>query len=332
MRKRIEEFDILKGIGILLVVIGHCTLSNNLHCLIYSFHMPLFFMVSGFFYHIQEPRLLLIKTFNRLLIPYIFFVLLNITFFWAINFASTKDFILSLNKCLDKINFLNEDCVILYRSIWFLLVMFLVTNTYNYLYTIFKDNWLLWLSLIVLTIYVIGYYIQFKINLPFFLDSVLSVILLYHIGHIARRLNINKFTFNENNIKYYNLVFFVALSFFTFTIAPQVDFKSNVFPFWIPILSFLFIISLYGIICFIPFMIKRFLIKCGIYSISILGFHRIFQDALFIIYSKIGISNQFAQIAIFVIGVICAILPLSVYLGKYIPLLIGVRVRKDKSL
>ena len=46
--QRIQYIDIAKGIGILLVVIGHCI--NSLSFLgkwIWSFHMPLFFVISG---------------------------------------------------------------------------------------------------------------------------------------------------------------------------------------------------------------------------------------------------------------------------------------------
>jgi len=52
---RIDYLDIAKGIGIILVYIGHCyigertqTLSNVIYW-IYSFHMPFFFFVSGMF-------------------------------------------------------------------------------------------------------------------------------------------------------------------------------------------------------------------------------------------------------------------------------------------
>ena len=46
--KRKEYLDITKGIGILLVVLGHCPLVfNPLKQWIYAFHMPLFFFVAG---------------------------------------------------------------------------------------------------------------------------------------------------------------------------------------------------------------------------------------------------------------------------------------------
>lgn len=45
---RIIEIDIAKGIGILFVILGHTTLwETPIHNFIYSFHMPLFFFLSG---------------------------------------------------------------------------------------------------------------------------------------------------------------------------------------------------------------------------------------------------------------------------------------------
>lgn len=40
--------DVLKGIGIILVVLGHITFGDQLvRKIIFSFHMPLFFFLSG---------------------------------------------------------------------------------------------------------------------------------------------------------------------------------------------------------------------------------------------------------------------------------------------
>ncbi len=60
MRKRIEHIDLLKAFAIFCVVLGHMLqygynygerdfYVNSLWSLIYSFHMPLFMMLSGFF-------------------------------------------------------------------------------------------------------------------------------------------------------------------------------------------------------------------------------------------------------------------------------------------
>ena len=49
-KMRLEWVDISKGIGILLVIIGHCVyIGGSIHNWIFSFHMPLFFILSGMF-------------------------------------------------------------------------------------------------------------------------------------------------------------------------------------------------------------------------------------------------------------------------------------------
>ncbi len=49
--KRLDYIDALRGFGIILVVLGHLHFGHNmLHQYIYAFHMPLFFLVSGYLY------------------------------------------------------------------------------------------------------------------------------------------------------------------------------------------------------------------------------------------------------------------------------------------
>lgn len=86
-KKYYEELIILKGIAIILVVLGHSfsftgfnILDNNIlnryiHDSIYSFHMPLFFMIAGFLTNNYEDNLnkkFYFSKIKRLLIPYIF--------------------------------------------------------------------------------------------------------------------------------------------------------------------------------------------------------------------------------------------------------------------
>ena len=76
--KREKYIDIAKGIAIILVIMGHCEYTNEtLLVWIYSFHMPLFFMINGFFIKNSIKRLSL-KEFTKkksktILIPYLVF-------------------------------------------------------------------------------------------------------------------------------------------------------------------------------------------------------------------------------------------------------------------
>lgn len=63
----------LKGLAILLVVIGHSA-NETITDFIYCFHMPLFFMLSGFLFSPKPMRPYLKKSFDRLIIPYMAFL------------------------------------------------------------------------------------------------------------------------------------------------------------------------------------------------------------------------------------------------------------------
>ncbi|MCI7307245.1 acyltransferase family protein [Alistipes senegalensis] len=72
--------DLLKGIGIFLVVMGHCPDELNLHRWIYAFHMPLFAFIGGLFLRPQPFRQFAVKKMTRLLVPFFAWSL----FFWVL--------------------------------------------------------------------------------------------------------------------------------------------------------------------------------------------------------------------------------------------------------
>lgn len=43
------RFDIMRGIGIILMMLGHIPVEGFAYRVIYSFHMPMFFLLSGYF-------------------------------------------------------------------------------------------------------------------------------------------------------------------------------------------------------------------------------------------------------------------------------------------
>lgn len=96
-RKRIDAFDIAKGIGILLVVIGHSFTEGKISNFIYSFHMALFFVVSGLL--ISETGLMnggiknVVKKFlgNNLMISYILWSLIYMAFYIIVKFAILQE-------------------------------------------------------------------------------------------------------------------------------------------------------------------------------------------------------------------------------------------------
>lgn len=102
MKQKITWLQVLQGWSMLLVVIGHITLTGTfenpetpvsaaIETIIYSFHMPLFMFISGFlFYYTKISRNIaykdvVIDKLKRLGIPFLFFTL----FTFAVKFAFT---------------------------------------------------------------------------------------------------------------------------------------------------------------------------------------------------------------------------------------------------
>lgn len=89
-KERLTYLDVAKGIGILLIVIGHVYAYNKqivdrfFVIWLYSFHMPLFFIISGMLIaHKNEDNILkfVAKRIKGILIPYAFFSIFSILVF-----------------------------------------------------------------------------------------------------------------------------------------------------------------------------------------------------------------------------------------------------------
>lgn len=95
MKKRSAYIDILKGLTMVLVVLGHCIqygykpeyltsrifFDNPIYKAIYSFHMPLFALISGYLFYFSVNKRSFVQAIqNRimsLLVPIISFATLS---------------------------------------------------------------------------------------------------------------------------------------------------------------------------------------------------------------------------------------------------------------
>ncbi len=130
---RSNFIDIVKGIGIFLVVLGHQ--NTILTQEIYSFHMPLFFFLSGIFHKNYNSYTEFInRKFKTLIIPYFTFAI-SLFLFWffisrnfgkssMIEISILKNFMgIFLGAGIEKISTINWGA-----TLWFLPCLFLVIN------------------------------------------------------------------------------------------------------------------------------------------------------------------------------------------------------------
>lgn len=208
MKERLTYIDCLKGFLILLVVLGHVvqkmfrpeTFDDNLlFRMIYSFHMPAFFMVSGFVtkfckidFDVLSKRT--VKRFRQLIVPFVTWGVI-----WHFTFNETTLF--GFFKAPD-------------NSLWFLWDLFwivLVYNTALFLWSIFpKINGVF---------YIIGAFFTLKVLALLFGSAFgirgLSVYFLYYIIGVLIGSNKNKILIRNSYSPYITglmLLAFVCLS------------------------------------------------------------------------------------------------------------------------
>lgn len=189
-KNRDNTFDIIKGIGILLVIIGHLAHGYGvLIPIIYTFHMPLFFIVSGYFYKEKGVKELFKRDFRVLIIPYLI-VSLILIFYGCVMYIIKHD--------IQKLLFWTDS--FLYAGIkdvgplWFLLAMFWCRMYYNILYKFISrisKKPLLFLFIISYTIFTVIFYLHNKIELQSInyqcIITGLASMTYFSIGHIWRK-------------------------------------------------------------------------------------------------------------------------------------------------
>ena len=211
MKKRIKWIDIAKGMAIILMIVGHTIPYNTFNIFIFSFHMPLFVILSGITYKMPKDKNKIknrIKKYiKQLLIPYFFTLLICTILFTLSNntfslLSIIKQFFKNLiwgNGCdytLFGINFIGVS------PIWFLIALFfskLIFDIINYKINS-KDisNNLIIYSFLALIGIMIGKFIW----LPQNLDLVLVFLLYLYVGFIF-----NKYT---KNIEKHKTIMFIV--------------------------------------------------------------------------------------------------------------------------
>lgn len=85
-KERTEWIDLARGWAIILVVFAHNPIPMKISSYIYSFHVPLFFIISGFLLHSglsKRPADFVKNKVMRLAVPYLFFSLIGYVY-WVI--------------------------------------------------------------------------------------------------------------------------------------------------------------------------------------------------------------------------------------------------------
>lgn len=178
---RIEYVDILRAFGIILMIMGHIGFGKEFNHYIHAFHMPLFFIVTGFFYKKRDMSDLFKRRFKTLIVPYFFFGMAQVILYFIIN-KSFDPFALRL---LFFDNTTGEGIPIA-GALWFLTAMFFAEIFYNAIQHIRVDGWLRLAIIIIVSVagMVLAQYLPFR--LPWGLDAAMVSVGLIHFGTLLK--------------------------------------------------------------------------------------------------------------------------------------------------
>lgn len=186
-KTRDETFDIMKGFLILMVVVGHLP-AGKLSPLVYSFHMPIFFIIAGYFFRQRNFALELRTDFRRLLLPYFFTSLV------IMSIACARYFLFGADELFEKIL-----CVLwgsgkitrnqffghyLWTSpVWFLYAMFWARIIFSYIVKMRKLPFAFFVSL---ALSIIAININDLVDVPFSLLPGICAVSFVFAGYFIR--------------------------------------------------------------------------------------------------------------------------------------------------
>lgn len=212
---RNRYIDISKGIGMILVILGHCVwFGGKVHNWIFAFHMPLFFILAGFFLKRENYIFYFKKKIRGLIIPYIVFSIIGVLV--SLIIPEWRKW-LNVKSVLKDIYFANPN-VSNVSSIWFLVCLFWCCVLIQGIFRV-KEKRVQFVISLVLFMAGWGYsYIRFQIKtfenrLPLELDVMLIAQFFVYIGYMiyGRLIEfINRI--KTNNWIYIIITFLISLA------------------------------------------------------------------------------------------------------------------------
>ncbi len=285
-RSRTRFIDIARCIGIIAIILGHLSVPE-IHRVVYTFNVPLFFLITGYFINEKAPlRQFIKRRFKTLIVPYLItcVALIIIAVFGAV---------------ISKGNPMEQGWLWLYAGVY--------GAGYNWYEPFFISSvgpiWFLWATffsglilklllktkpvirmLAVVTLFAIGYFSSFIIWLPLSFQAGLCGTLYVYLGYLFSK---SKDAAKELNKE--SKLFFILIAFAVW-ISFMVDFKT----YWMVICDFgRGITDIFGSVCAciavfaISYLIDKYLKHTskllsyiGENSIFIVCVHTVEQDLL----------------------------------------------------
>ena len=221
--KRDITIDIVKGIGIFLVVLGHIVSYDLANKFIYSFHMPLFFFISGItlYFSYKENikfREFITKRGRTILISYFIFSIISFVYWFFIERKirgqydiSALDNFANIFLAFGKNDLFSPNVVM-----WFLPCLLMSFIIFYFLMKIKKAR-----SIIVIILLIIGFILSyFNIVLPWTLEIALIGVFFLYTGYLYKKNNLENYVFRWIPVTLFGSIILVFIcSFYNTSVA-----------------------------------------------------------------------------------------------------------------
>lgn len=336
-KERVEWIDIVKGIGIITVVMVHSGISYEIIKFLLSFNMQLFFFISGYLFKSEAGVLAFIKKKGRsLLIPYFSFSIITYLF-WLIVEQRIRDSSISSFKPLLGIFYSNniDNFMVFNGVLWFLTCLFVVECLYCIIVKKIKDRKKIVVLLVVMSI--IGYLDSLftTIRLPWSINIALTAIVFYGIGNVMKSY-INRLTLYKRS----KLLLAAGLSFLLALLVNRYNSIIYMYDNSYGNYVLFYLASLLGIlgVACLSMAIKKskVLSYLGINSLIILAVHgKIFLVFNFIM-NIFGTSNrsdmnELIKGITYTVFALLICIPVIYIINRYFPFLLGRRINIRKN-
>lgn len=323
---RKEYIDIARGIAIILMAIGHLGLKNSLTQIIYSFHMPLFFVLSGMtIKHESDLRRYLNKRIKRLVVPYLLFALIfsnpEFTAWIYVLYGSRNSISLAGSS----------------TPLWFLPCLFVADFIFQLLLRLHKyagggitKCFITFISTCVLAI--LGLLLSrvnvIRLGLPLSLDIALIALPFMCFGWLIGQKSDIKIKKSVLSVLLFGAVVLVFILYrYNLPISLTQGFNHVELSIGavgiVPLFYFCALLGSFAVVA-ISFLIQKFYVlsEMGKNTLTCLGIHGVVIRIVRLASNEIGVNELIYGIGA-VIVVICCTLVINRILRKYVPNMIG---------
>lgn len=341
-KKRVEWLDQLRGTAMFFVVLGHISaISDDQKLLIYAFHMPLFFMISGATFRpgkYDTLRACVIDKAKKLLVPYVWLYIINIIFWW-INHRILGSSDTTIPELLIGMLVSNQELAPMTSgALWFLPVLFFVSVLFDAIFLFAKKPKGIPVEASLILCLAVSVYLSMFYGKDTVLHwaTVPMAVVFYYLGwafmqHRDAIMNLIRGSNSENrSVRYTCFAFaFMALGIWAAFENGKISMHRNDYN----DIALMFVAAICLSLALTMLMMRLPKIKlldfAGKNSIIFFGFH----IALIRFLEAWPISEGFASSHVLMTAIIVfvAMVPVSLFVNKFCPFIVGKKYIKKAS-